>query len=414
MTEHKPFIDFENLPAPTEGFLVTHFITVRSVAKSRAFYSDVLGGQVVMAENPCMIKLSNSWLIMNPGGGPTPDKPDVSVVNYEPGDTVSSFLNLRVADIQACYEQWRSKGAEFVTPPIDRGAEIRCYMRDPDGYMIEVGQSTGLLAASSRRSARKTYPVRGHRGVHCTTRPRCPQLIGRRRRGCTAERYPEGPGGGWRRTERGRDLPETQAWSMGATTVPQPLSATTRVGGLRRSHGTPVCAACVLPWGDATTGRAGLEGRSVNPWCLARWWALWRCGGGCGLCGVAAGVVGSAALPRGIGERQQRAFQGGRSLAAGLWATLMTKRTYMSRIVISVATWMVNRAPGVRLTIQVRARPGSILFVAAVDVRFAPRADAPWQNRRPPQRPNAGGQARAAIPEPTQSAPPRAPGGAKK
>ena len=53
--------------------------------------------------------------------------------------------NLRVADVQACYEEWKSKGAEFVTPPIDRGAEIRCHMRDPDGYLIEVGQSTGLL-----------------------------------------------------------------------------------------------------------------------------------------------------------------------------------------------------------------------------------------------------------------------------
>ena len=74
----------------------------------------------------------------------TPDKPDISVVNYEFDNTVSTFMNLRVADIQACYEQWRSKGAEFVTPPIDRGAEIRCYMRDPDGYLIEVGQSTGL------------------------------------------------------------------------------------------------------------------------------------------------------------------------------------------------------------------------------------------------------------------------------
>jgi len=60
-------------------------------------------------------------------------------------NTVSSFLNLRVADIQACYEQWSSKGAKFVTPPIDRHAEIRCYMRDPDGYMIEVGQATGAL-----------------------------------------------------------------------------------------------------------------------------------------------------------------------------------------------------------------------------------------------------------------------------
>src|SRR4051794_24568716 len=124
-------IDFENLPTPSEGFLVTHFIIVRSVARSRAFYSGVLGGQVVLEENPCMVKLSNSWVIMNPGGGPTPDKPDISVVDYAPGNTVSSFLNLRVADIQACYEQWSARGAEFVTPPIDRGAEIRCYMRQP-------------------------------------------------------------------------------------------------------------------------------------------------------------------------------------------------------------------------------------------------------------------------------------------
>jgi catechol 2,3-dioxygenase-like lactoylglutathione lyase family enzyme len=145
MTEHTPYIDFENLPTPAEGFLVTQFITVRSVARSRAFYSDVLGGQVVLEENPCIIKLSNSWLIMNPGGGPTPDKPDISIVNYEPRNTVSTFMNLRVADIQTCYEQWHAKRAEFVTPPIHRGAEIRCYMRDPDGYMIEVGQSTGLL-----------------------------------------------------------------------------------------------------------------------------------------------------------------------------------------------------------------------------------------------------------------------------
>ena len=145
MADQTPAIDFENLPAPSEGFVVTLFITVRSVARSRAFYSDVLGGQVVLEENPCMVKLSNSWVIMNPGGGPTPDKPEISVVDHEAGDTVSSFMNLRVADIQECYERWSAKGADFVTPPIDRGPEIRCYMRDPDGYLIEVGQSTGLL-----------------------------------------------------------------------------------------------------------------------------------------------------------------------------------------------------------------------------------------------------------------------------
>jgi catechol 2,3-dioxygenase-like lactoylglutathione lyase family enzyme len=138
-------IDFENVPAPTEGIVVTHFLVVRNVARARAFYADVLGGQVVIEENPCIVRLANSWVIMNPGGPPTPDKPDVTLVPNERSNEVSSFLNLRVADIRACYREWSARGAEFLTEPLDRGAETRCYMRDPDGYLIEVGQSTGLL-----------------------------------------------------------------------------------------------------------------------------------------------------------------------------------------------------------------------------------------------------------------------------
>jgi TolB-like protein len=57
---------------------------------------------------------------------------------------INSFMNIRVADIQACYELWKSRGAEFITEPIPKYGEIRCYIRDPDGYIIEVGQSTEL------------------------------------------------------------------------------------------------------------------------------------------------------------------------------------------------------------------------------------------------------------------------------
>ena len=158
MTESAPYIDFANLPTPEEGILATVFITVRKVARSRDFYSRVLGGTVVLEENPSIVKLSNSWIIMNPGGPPTPDKPAISVVDYQPGDTTSIFLNLRVADIHACYEEWKAKGAEFVTPPIDREAEIRCYMRDPDGYLIEVGQSTGLLQGKLAKKRSEDLP----------------------------------------------------------------------------------------------------------------------------------------------------------------------------------------------------------------------------------------------------------------
>lgn len=135
----------DDLPAPDTGLLLTHFITVADVPRSRAFYTEVLGGEVVLSENPCIVKLANSWLIMNPGGDPTPDKPTVTLHPPTDPSTATSFLNIRVADIEACYQKWSSLGAEFLTPPIDRKAEVRCYLRDPDGYLIEVGQATGLL-----------------------------------------------------------------------------------------------------------------------------------------------------------------------------------------------------------------------------------------------------------------------------
>ena len=79
---------------------------------------------------------------MNLGSGPTPDKPTVTLSVPADPDHVSSFMNIRVADIQACYELWKSRGAEFITEPIAKYGEIRCYIRDPDGYIIEVGQTT--------------------------------------------------------------------------------------------------------------------------------------------------------------------------------------------------------------------------------------------------------------------------------
>jgi hypothetical protein len=47
-----------------------------------------------------------------------------------------------VADTHQVYEDWRARGGIFITPPQDLGSEIRCYMGDPDGHLIEVGQTT--------------------------------------------------------------------------------------------------------------------------------------------------------------------------------------------------------------------------------------------------------------------------------
>jgi catechol 2,3-dioxygenase-like lactoylglutathione lyase family enzyme len=134
-----------DLPYPEQGLVLTHFLTVRDVARSRDFYADIFGGRVVLEENPAIVKVANSWIIMNPGGGPTPDKPDVILAPPEPGDPISSFMNVRVADIATFYSDAKSKGAQFLTEPLDRKAEIRCYLRDPDGHLIEIGQASGML-----------------------------------------------------------------------------------------------------------------------------------------------------------------------------------------------------------------------------------------------------------------------------
>ena len=133
---------------PREGISVAHFLTVTDIDRSAQFYETVFGARVLSRGDstgaPGYIRIANTWLIVNVGGGPTPDKPSVTLSVPPDPDRISSFMNIRVADIQACYELWKSRGAEFITEPIPKYGEIRCYIRDPDGYIIEVGQSTEL------------------------------------------------------------------------------------------------------------------------------------------------------------------------------------------------------------------------------------------------------------------------------
>lgn len=133
-----------DFPAPEEGIVLTHFVVSRDVERSLRFYTDVLGGEAVMEGEPSIVALANGWIVINVGGGPTDDKPGVTLETPPDRDRVSSFLNIRVADIEAIYADWSARGAEFLTPPVDHEREIRCYLRDPDGHLIEVGQTTGL------------------------------------------------------------------------------------------------------------------------------------------------------------------------------------------------------------------------------------------------------------------------------
>jgi catechol 2,3-dioxygenase-like lactoylglutathione lyase family enzyme len=115
-------------------------ITVADINRSADFYEKVFGGRVLSRGDSKgasgHIQIANTWLIVNVGGGPTPDKPTVTLSVLADPYKISSFMNIRVADIQACYELSRSRCAEFITKPIPKYGEIRCYIRDPDGYVI--------------------------------------------------------------------------------------------------------------------------------------------------------------------------------------------------------------------------------------------------------------------------------------
>ena len=127
---------------PGLEFVTTATLIVADVSRSTAFYRDVLGAEVLRVGEPTFLRLGNLWLTINVGGGPTDDKPDVIATPPRHPNELSVFLNLRVSDIRRFYVRCRSRGATFITEPKVHASELRCYMRDPDGYPIEVGQTT--------------------------------------------------------------------------------------------------------------------------------------------------------------------------------------------------------------------------------------------------------------------------------
>jgi lactoylglutathione lyase len=123
-------------------FVVTNTLIVQDIQRSVAFYRDVLGATVLREGQPTFLRLGNIWLTINSGGDPTDDKPEVVASPPHDPNVLSIFLNLRVTDIRRYYDLWSSRGAKFITEPKVHATELRCYIRDPDGYLIEVGQTT--------------------------------------------------------------------------------------------------------------------------------------------------------------------------------------------------------------------------------------------------------------------------------
>lgn len=123
---------------------LTHMLVVGDAAASRDWYVEVLDASVYgeYGGTSVVLDLMGNWLLLVTGGEPTPDKPTVTLTVPDDPDRASGQIIFRVDDCQRTYELLRSRGAEFLATPLDRGGEIRAFFRDPDGHLFEISQLT--------------------------------------------------------------------------------------------------------------------------------------------------------------------------------------------------------------------------------------------------------------------------------
>jgi catechol 2,3-dioxygenase-like lactoylglutathione lyase family enzyme len=128
---------------PEEGMALTHILVVKDIFRSKEFYTKVLGGELFReyGGTSCVINFQGAWLLLVTGGGPTKDKPDIEFVDPEDTSKISHSMTIRVGDCQKSYEILKSRGAKFLTPPVDWEFEIRCFFKDPDGHLFEISQT---------------------------------------------------------------------------------------------------------------------------------------------------------------------------------------------------------------------------------------------------------------------------------
>ena len=129
-----------DFPAP--DMALTHILVVEDIGRSVAWYRDVLGATLTReyGGTSAVFEFNGSWLLLVTGGEPTEDKPDVSFAAPHTRDTVHHAFTIRVTDCRGSYETLSARGAQFLTPPYDWGAEIRCFFRDPDGHLFEISE----------------------------------------------------------------------------------------------------------------------------------------------------------------------------------------------------------------------------------------------------------------------------------
>jgi lactoylglutathione lyase len=128
---------------PDASVELTTILVVAEIDRARAFWSEVVGAEVYReyGGTSCVLRLAGAWILLVTGGGPTPDKPDVTFAPPADARRVDHAFTMRVADCAAAYEELTERGAIFLTPPVTSEWEVRAFFRDPDGHLLEISEA---------------------------------------------------------------------------------------------------------------------------------------------------------------------------------------------------------------------------------------------------------------------------------
>ena len=128
---------------PGHGMEATLVLVVRDIERARTFYRDVLGAEInrEYGGTSIVLRFLGTWILLVTGGGPTPDKPDVTFVPPADPNAVDHESTIRVPDCRATYDTLLSRGAQFLTPPVESDWEVRAFFRDPDGHLLEISEA---------------------------------------------------------------------------------------------------------------------------------------------------------------------------------------------------------------------------------------------------------------------------------
>lgn len=128
---------------PTDDVILSHILVVADIERSVAWYRDVLGAELFReyGGTTAVFQVNGAWLVIVTGGGPTKDKPGVTMVPMDDPDTVSHSMTFRVQDCRAAHADLAARGAVFLTEPVESDWEVRALFRDPDGHLFEISEA---------------------------------------------------------------------------------------------------------------------------------------------------------------------------------------------------------------------------------------------------------------------------------